>query len=352
MRKSLCIFLFSFSPLVVVASFFLDPAAAATGKSTVSHFSVARSIAIPDGMWDYASVDMNTRRLFLGRPDGVLAVDLTSGVVTPRLVAGKKVHAILPLPEGRALSTNGDGDTATLFEQASGKVLADIPTGHHPDSAAYDAASGLAIVVNILGGDVTLIDPKGGTSPGKIVVGGMLEFAATDGLGHAYINVSDRGQIALIDIPTRKVTKMITLPGCKEPTGLALDRVTGVLVSACANERAVALHAPDGRILATLPIGAGPDAVIFDASQSRFFIPCGDSGTLAVIVERSLGKPKLEGSVPTAPGTRTGAWDPQTQSLYLPTAEKWLETLHLGDRNIPRPAPGSVRILVMVDSGS
>jgi hypothetical protein len=305
------------------------------------------AIPIPDGMWDYASIDPETRRLFLGRADGVLAVNIDSGAVIARFVSGDKVHAVLPLPAGRALSTNGNLDTATLFEQASGKVIASVSTGHHPDSATFDSASGLAVVIDILGGDVTLIDPMTGTAPGRITVGGRLEFAAADGRGRVYINVADRNQVAVIDTFARKVIARYALPGCTEPTGLALDTSTGILVSACDNRKAIALHATDGAVLATLQIDEGPDAVILDSTRKLFFVPCGGSGTLIVISERDGAAPAVVERMPTANGARTGALDPKTGRLYLPAADPGKEVLQIGGRHISKPAPGTARILVL-----
>ena len=134
--------------------------------------SVIGTIPAPDGGWDIASVDADARRLFIGRSDGVTAVDLDSGKVTPKLVEGKRLHAVLPLPDGRALSTNGGDNTATLFEAATGKVIASIATGQNPDAAVFDPSTGLALVMDGKDGDIMLIDPRGGTSPGKIGVGG------------------------------------------------------------------------------------------------------------------------------------------------------------------------------------
>src|ERR1700744_1032493 len=96
------------------------------------NLSVIGTIPGPDGGWDIASVDAEARRLYIAHGDAVMAVDLDSGKVTPKLVDGKRLHAVLPLPDGRALSTNGGDNTVTLFEAATGKVIAVIPTGVSP----------------------------------------------------------------------------------------------------------------------------------------------------------------------------------------------------------------------------
>jgi DNA-binding beta-propeller fold protein YncE len=304
--------------------------------------AVVATIPGPDGGWDYATVDAAARRLYIARSDGVMAVDLDSGAVTPKLVEGKRLHTVLPLPDGKALSTNGGDNTATLFEAATGKVIASIATGANPDAAIFDPASGLVLVMEGKDGDIMLIDPKTASSPGKIAVGGKLEFAAADGHGLAFVNVEDKGEMAVVDIAGRKVTARYALTGCEEPSGLAMDTATGVLIAACANKTAVAVQAKDGAIAATLTIGERPDAVLFDAKRKLFFIPCG-AGTLAVIGDKS-GTPTVIETIPTANGARTAALDPKTGKIYLPTA----------DFNPPAEGekrhtviPGTFRILVV-----
>jgi len=304
----------------LLASLPLCRAALAADSAAVANMAVIGTIPGPDGGWDYASVDESTRQLLVAHGDAVMAVDLDSGKVNPKLIDGKRLHAVTPVPDGRALTTNGGDNTATLFEIATAKIVASIPTGQGPDAAILDPASGLVMVMDGKEGDITLIDLKTATSPGRIAIGGKLEFAAADGKGRAYVNVEDKNEIAVVDVAGRKVVARYPLAGCEEPSGLAIDPATGLLVAACANEKAVALDAKDGTIAATLTIGKRPDAVIFDAKRNVFFIPCGE-GNLAVIAEKAGGAPSVVATIPTQNGARTAALDPKTGKLYLPTAD-------------------------------
>jgi DNA-binding beta-propeller fold protein YncE len=292
--------------------------------------AVIGAIAGPDGGWDYASVDPEGRKLFVAHGDAVMEVDLDSGKVNASLVGGKRLHAVVPLPGGKALSTNGGADNATIFEAATGKIVATVPTGASPDAAIYDPSSALVLVMDGKSGDITLVDPATATSPGKIDIGGKLEFAAADGHGKAFVNVEDKGEIAVVDIVGRKVLGRYKLTGCDEPSGLALDPATGILIAACANKKAIALKSGDGTIVATLPIGERPDAVMFDPKRALFFIPCG-AGELEVISAAKDSAPAVIATIPTANGARTGAVDMKTGKIYLPTAD------------FGQPAPGETR---------
>lgn len=309
-----------------------------------SPLSVIGTIAGPDGRWDFASIDAKQRRLYVARGDGVMAVDLETQKVTPKLVAGSRVHGVILVPgAGRMVSTNGETKTATLFNTADGKVIAQLPTGTDPDAGAFDPSTGLVLVMNSKGGDATLIDPVGARVTGTIAIGGELESVAVDGKGRAYVAVEDKGEVAVLDIAKKETVTRYKLDGCEEPSGLVVDAADQLIVTACGNGVAKVLSATDGAEVASLPIGARPDAAILDEQGKRVFIPCGD-GTLATIAIRGPRDVVLLDAVKTRPNARTGAFDSKTGRLYLPTATM-VPAATPGGRSTP--APGSFVVLIV-----
>jgi hypothetical protein len=294
-----------------------------------------------DARYAFASIDSTARRLYVARGFGVMAIDLDSEHVTRQWVAGDHVHAVIALPGGRALSTNGDTNTATLFNAATGEVLAQLNTGKDPDAATFDSSSGLVFVMDHQEGDITVIDPNAAKVVERLAVGGVLESAVADGHGRLFVNIRDQNKMAVVDTAARKVLRRYDLPGCDGPTALGGDLETGILVAACGNRTALGLRASDGTILARLPIDRKADAVMFDPVRRNFYIPCGRDGTLIVISETKEGALAVQSSVRTALGAHTGALDPQTGRLYLPTAD-----FHLTFSGIA-PSDGTFRVLVL-----
>ncbi|PWB88431.1 hypothetical protein [Methylosinus sporium] len=144
-----------------------------------------------------------------------------------------------------------------------------------------------------------------------------------------------------MDVVERKVVASYALPNCEAPTGLAWDAETGALISACNNNVAKVLDGKTGRDLATLKIGKGPDGVLLDAKRRRAFIPAAD-GTLTVL---SLSPTiTIAETVLTAMGAKTGALDPVTGDVYLPTANSAV-TEKEGER--ARAIPGTFNIVVV-----
>lgn len=320
-------------------------AASATAAPT---YSVVDRIKGPDGGWDYASFDPAARRVYVARGAGAMAVDVDSGKVTPGLSKTQRGHSALPVPgTSLVLSTDGGANTAILFDGATGAISATIPVGTKPDAAAFDPATGTLWVMNADSGDASVIDLASKAVVATVPIGGALEFAVADGQGRLYVNVEDKNQLAVIDTRVRKVLARHPLAGCDGPTGLAYVAEANALVSACANSVAK-VTGFDGADLGTLPIGPRPDAAIHDADRKLTFIPTGGDGMLAVIGAGADGKLAVLARVPTAKGARTGALDPKTGRLYLPSVSYGPPATPGGK---PTPVPGSFAVLVVAPQG-
>ena len=301
----------------------LAAAALCANAAAAPTYAVSDHLKAPDGGWDYASFDPAHGRVLVSRTGSVSVVDVaTKAVTTLAIAGGGKMHESLPLGGALLLVTDGTANAAHLIDAASGAAVADIPTGgQKPDAAVFDPASGLALVMNGKSGDVTFIDPAAHKAVASVTVGGALEFAAVDGAGRAFVSVEDQNQIAVIDTRAHTVVGHYALPGCQGPSGLAYAPEAGVLIAACANKVAKVLSAADGRDVATLAIGAGPDAVIYDPQRQLAFIPCGRDGVLEVIAVKGPKDVAIVQTATTQIGARTGAVDPATGAIYLPTAK-------------------------------
>jgi hypothetical protein len=308
------------------------------------HYHVSNRISGPDGLWDYASVDEQSRRLLVGRQGGVLALELDKPGAAAQLFASPVVHQVLPIGNGRLLATTGESNSLAILQDRPPTLIARVAvTGSDPDSVAYDRKTALAVTFNRGSRDVTLIDPVKAGVVGSFPLPGAPEFSVADGNGIVYVNIADKAQIAVLDLALRKVVREIPLTDCQEPTGLALDPKTHLLLSACGNGVAKFVTV-EGRDVATLRIGKAPDAAFIDARRRLAFIPSGGNGTLAVISIADPEKISLVQTLKTQPGTRTGAVDSQTGFVYLPAGRL---TPPVAPAKWPSVAPGSFAIIVV-----
>jgi len=297
----------------------------------------------PDGGWDYVRVDTANNRVLAAHGGSVVALDLATKAVTGDLARGAILHDPLPVNGGtEVMVTNGGTAEAVFYNAKTWAEVARVKTGVGPDAAAFDPHSGLVLVMDHRGGDITLIDPKAHKAVGSISVGGDLEAAVVDGAGKAWVNVENKNEIVAIDIAGKTALAHYPLAGCDGPTGLAYDAADKQLIAAC-DGATVVVDAASGKVVATLATGKGADGVAFDPRQKLAFVPSGQEGTLA-IVSIGKGRASIVDTVKTQVSARTIGLDPRTGRVYLPAAE-------FG----PRPAgggrppmvPGSFKILVV-----
>lgn len=304
-------------------------------------YRLAATIAGPDGGWDLTSVDPVGRRLYVARSEAIEAVDLDTGRMTPALVSAQRGHAALAIPgTSEVVSTNGDSNTATIFNGRTGMIRAVIATGKKPDDVAFDPLTRTLWVMNADGGDISVVDPAAAKVIATIPVGGSLELGAADGEGKMFVNVEDHNDVAVLDTRTHKLISRFPLIGCDGPTGIAYDPDHKWLISACAIGKAI-VSSRDGRQVASITIGPRPNGALFDRRRHVALIPSGGDGTLAVIA--MTGTPRLLDTVRTAKGARTAALDPSTGRIYLSSASYDPPV----GKDRPKVVPGSYRLLVM-----
>lgn len=285
-----------------------------------SGYKVIDRIDGPDGGWDYASVDTVNNRVLVSRGVYVMSLDLGTGKVNPNFATANGVHAAMAVNKGaQVLITNGRSNSVAILDGKSGATLATIPAGKNPDAATFDAQSGLVLVMNHTGGDITLVDPVAMKAVGTIAVGGALEAAAVDGAGRAYVNVEDKAEIVAIDLRARKVMAHYKLKDCEGPTGIAYAPADRALITTCDGVAQV-IAAATGKLIANIKIGDGADGVAFDPTQKLAFVSSGQSGDMSVI-SISGGKAALVDTVKTQTTARTIALDPRNGRLYMPAAE-------------------------------
>lgn len=303
------------------------------------------------GGWDYLTVDSTAQRLYISRADRVLVMNTSDGSVLATIPNTEGIHGIALSPElGKGFTSNGRADTVTVFELNSLKVTSTIPVrGHNPDAILYDKASSRVYTFNGKSQDISIIDPLAGAVVGTLAAGGKPEFAVADGAGRIYFNVEDTGQLGAIDSLAGKRLATWPLPGCEEPSGLALDVAHKRAFSVCDNGVAIVTDVVSGRHVAKVPIGKGPDAAAFDAERGLFFSSNGQDGTLTVIHEDDPDHYTVVATVPTKKSARTMALDAKTHRVYLVAADFGVAPPASADQPRPRPPviDGSFKVLVI-----
>jgi len=314
-------------------------------------YHVTRRIPVGgDGYWDYLTVDQAYRRLFVARGVRVQVLDIDADTLVGEIPNTPGVHGVALAPDlGRGFTSNGRGASVTIFDLRTLATLGTVQVpAENPDAIVYDSATRRVFTFNGRSHNATAIDAAAGTVVGTVPLSGKPEFAVSDGAGRIFVNIEDRSEISALDPRALTVVTTWPLAGCEEPTGLALDRAHRRLFAGCGNSRMVVVDADNGRVIATLPIGAGVDDTAFDPGTQLAFSSNGE-GTVTVIAAETPDHYRVVANVPTQPGARTMALDGRTHRLFTVTAA--FTPAESPTEMNPRPrrgiVPGSFVVLVL-----
>lgn len=348
MKKSSLLFVIG-CLLLLLPSVYSKVLPAAAGYHVVKKIPVGG-----EGGWDYLMMDSAARRLYVSHATRVVVIDVDKDEVVGEIPGTNGVHGIAIAPElNRGFTSNGRDNSSTIFDLKTLKVIGTVKTGGNPDAIIFDPASKRVFSFNrtraAADASSTAIDAATGEVVGTIMLGGRPEFAVADGNGKIFVNLDDKSEIAVIDTRKLTVTHHWSLAPGTGPSGLVMDVKNQRLFSVCGdNQKMIVMNADTGKVVASLPIGKGTDAVAFDPGTNLAFSSNGE-GTVTVVHEDSPDKFSIVENAKSQPGARTMTLDPKTHRLYLAAAEYGPAPAPTAERPNPRPVavPGSFMVLVM-----
>jgi DNA-binding beta-propeller fold protein YncE len=300
------------------------------------------------GGWDYLEVDPATHRLFISRGTHYIVVDPDQGKIIGDIPDSQRAHGIAFANEfNKGFTTDGSNADSIMFDLTSLKVLDKIKTDKDSDAVIYDPFSKRVFTFNGDANTASAIDAASGKVVSTFPLGGGPEFGASDGKGKIFVNLEDKSSLVKFDAKTLKIENTWPLAPCESPSGLAIDAAHEILVVGCHNKLMAFVDGNSGKVLGAVPIGQGVDANRFDPVTGYAFASCGD-GTLTIAHEDSPTSFSLVEMIQTQRGARTMALDYATHTVYLITAEFGPAPEATKDNPRPRPAilPDTFTLLI------
>jgi DNA-binding beta-propeller fold protein YncE len=299
------------------------------------------------GRWDYAFADGANHRLYVSHATQTEAIDTTTDKPTGAIPNTTGVHGIAVADNlGRGFTSNGQTNNVTIFDLKTLKVLGTVNTGQNPDAIIYEPSTRHVFTLNGRSGDSTAFDAKSGeVVAASIPLGGKPEFAQVDGKGRVFVNIEDKNEIVVLDAKANTVTSRYSIAPCDSPSGLAFDAKKMRLFSVCENRVMIVSDPAAGKVIASVPIGAGDDGVAFDDGYA--FAANGQDGTITMVGETSPGKYEALATIPTQRSARTIAADQRAHKLYLPAAEYPATPQNAEKKGRPTPIPDSFQVIVL-----
>lgn len=302
-----------------------------------------------EGGWDYLTVDSKARRVYISRGTHVMVVDADTAALIGDIPGTNGVHGIAIVADlDKGFTSNGRDNAVSVFDLKTLKVLATVPVGKNPDAIVYDPSSKRVFTFNGASHDTTAIDAKTNTVAGTIALGGKPEFAVSDEKGHMFVNIEDKNEIIQFDSNKLAVENHWPIAPGEEASGLAIDRKHRRLFAVCSNKLMAVVNADNGKVITTLPIGAGTDAAGFDPETGYAFSSNGE-GTLTVVHEDTSDKYTVIENVATQARARTMTLDLKTHQVYTVSAEFGTAPAPTAQQPRPRPpmVPGTFTLLTL-----
>jgi len=283
-------------------------------------YTFDKKIPVPgDGGYDYLAIDEANNHLFVSHGTAFNVIDLATEQPIATIDGLKGVHGIAIVnDENKGFISDGKARAVVVVDLSSFKVLKTISLpAEDEDGIIYDPYSKKVFCFNGDSKSTCVIDPKTLEVVKTIDLGGGPEFAVSNGKGLVYNNIEDLSSLKVIDTKTMEVKATWPLSPCGGPTGIAMDKEHQRLFTGCRTNKGLSVvDAKTGKVITTLPIGAGVDAVIYDPSTKLIFVSNGDA-TTTIIKQESADKYTVVQTLATQPRAKTMALDTKTKKIYL-----------------------------------
>ena len=301
-----------------------------------------------DGSWDYVVPDPPNHRLFIARENRVMVVDEDKGTLLGEVTGIKGAHGTaLAAATEHGFATSGNDQSVVMFDLKTFKVLGRIPAAEDADAIVYDSVSNRVFTFNGDAHSSTVIDPRAGTLITNIPLGGKPEYGASAGDGKVYGNLTDTSEVVEIDAKTATVARRWSTAPCKQPVAMAIDTAHHRLFSGCRSGLMAVSDYQTGKVVATLPIGAGVDGAGFDAASGNAFASNAD-GTLTVIHQDAPDQYHVIENVQTAQAARNMGLDPTNHRVFIVSAKFGPAPAGAtGNRGRGAVLPGSFTLMVI-----
>jgi len=315
------------------------------GQSSSSYRITHSFMLGGDGSWDYIVTDPPNHRLFIARQTRVMVVDEDSGKLLGEVTGIQGAHGTaIAQAAGRGFATSGSDQSVLMFDLKTFKVLGRIPAAEDADAILFDSASNRVFTLNGDAHSSTVIDPAAGKLTTNIPLGGKPEYGVSAGEGKVYANLTDTSEVVEIDAKSATVARRWPTAPCKQPVAMAIDTAHHRLFSGCRSGVMAVSDYQAGKVVATVPIGAGVDGAGFDAASGSAFASNAD-GTLTVVHQDSPNQYHVTESVQTPQGSRNMGLDPTNHRLFVASAK--FGPVPAGGRGRGPVLPGSFALLVI-----
>jgi DNA-binding beta-propeller fold protein YncE len=270
--------------------------------------------------FDYQSLDPASNRLYIAHmnADQLVVFDTISRKVIANLDGFARVHGVWAVPElGRVYASVTGEHRVNVVDDKTLKVISKVGPVSYPDGLTYAPGPKRIFVSDEHGKADAVVDASTNNLLSSIPLGGEAGNTVYDpGAKRILVAVHETDELVAIDPETIRIAGRYRLAGVNRPHGVSIDAPDRLaFVAGQANQKLAVVDLESMKVLATHPIGRGPDVLAFDADLGRLYVSS-ESGKVSIFQLQGRGLVLLgELSMPHA---HTVAVDPKTHLVYFP----------------------------------
>ena len=270
--------------------------------------------------FDYQSLNPASGRLYIAHmnADQLVVFDTVSRKVVANLDGFARVHGVWAVPElGRVYASVTGERRVDVVDDKTLQVVARVGPVFYPDGLTYAPGPKRVFVSDERGKAVAVIDAQANRLLTSIPLGGEAGNTVYDsGAKRILVAVHETNELVAIDPEAMRIVGRHRLAGVTKPHGVSIDAADRLgFVASQGNQVLGVVDLESMKVLATHPIGKGPDVLAFDAGLGRLYV-ASESGSVSVF--RLRGRDLLLEGELSMPHAHTVAVDPRTHLVYFP----------------------------------
>jgi DNA-binding beta-propeller fold protein YncE len=274
----------------------------------------------PASRFDYQSVDPASGRLYMNHMDAgrLVVFDLKASKVLAEVPDLPRATGVWAVPSHHKVFVAAAGKhEVAVIDDRTLTVSARVGGIRFPDGIAFAPEADKVFVSDESGNADVVIDARTNAKRSTIALGGEAGNTHYDSVSRCIlVAVQTRNQLVAIDPVTEKIVARYDLPGSDNPHGFTIDEPGRLaFISGEGNAKLLVLDLRTMKVIATHPVGDGPDVLAWDPEWRRLYV-ASEGGVVSTFEAdgrelRPLGDYR-------APHAHSVAVDPATHRVYLP----------------------------------
>jgi hypothetical protein len=328
--------------------------ASAKPKPAAPGYHLLKTVSLPPApgnseYFDYITVDADARRVYITHGTEVVVLNADDYTVVGKISGFQRCHGVVIVKGvGKGYITDGDAQKVVVFDPKTLKITGEIQTKNDVDSLIYEPVTKHVFTFNASSKNTTVIDPVKDTVITDIDLGQGVEFPAVDGKGMVYDNGREKNEVIAIDARTNTVKAYWPAAPAASLFALGMDQQNRRVFSGGRDPQImVMIDASNGKVLQSVPVTAGVDAIIFEHSTNLVFASTRE-GVVHIYHEDSPDKITEVETVKTEYGAKTMQIDTKTHNFFTSTSDfdPPAAPTEKVPHPLPRSKPGNFRVLV------